>query len=103
MASTKSTQVRVQSVPQKERPMFRKMNLIIPLLTIFAFANSGFASVSQTVDLSTGVNVGAIGNPLYPINGRDDYWTVRSVLNIPLSPNTPSWITVPFSGWNTIP
>jgi hypothetical protein len=83
--------------------MFRKMHFVIPLLTIFVFANSGSASVYSTVDLSTGVNVGVIGNPLYPANGRDDYWTVRSVLTIAAAPNTPSWINVQWSGWNTIP
>jgi hypothetical protein len=83
--------------------MFRKINLIIALLSIFAFANAGFASVYQTVDLSTGVNVGALGNPLYPVNGRDDYWTVRSVFSIASPPNTPSWITAMPIGWNTIP
>ena len=83
--------------------MFRKFNLTIALLSILAFANSAFASVYQTVDLSTGVNIGAIGNPLYPVNGRDDYWIVRSVLNVPSPPNTPSWITSMPSGWNTIP
>lgn len=83
--------------------MFRKINLIITLLTIFVFASSSFASVSTVVDLSTGVNVGALGNPLYPIGGRDDYWIVRSVLGTPSAPNTPSWITPFGSGWNTIP
>ena len=83
--------------------MFRKLNLTIALLSILAFANSALASVYQTVDISTGVNVGAIGNPLYPVNGRDDYWIFRSVLNNPSPPNTPSWITSMPSGWNTIP
>ena len=73
--------------------MLRRLNLTIALLSILGFANSAFASVYQTVDLSTGVNVGAIGNPLYPVNGRDDFWIVRSVLNVPSPPNTPSWIT----------
>lgn len=83
--------------------MFRKLNLTIALLSIFCFATSAIASVYQTVDLSTGVNVGAIGNPLYPVNGRDDYWIVRSVLSVPSPPNTPSWITSMPLGWNTIP
>lgn len=83
--------------------MFRKLNLTIALLSILCFANSAFASVYQTVDLSTGVNVGAIGNPLYPVGGRDDYWIVRSVLSVPSPPNTPSWITSMPLGWNTIP
>jgi len=83
--------------------MFRKLNLTIALLSIFCFAHSAFASVYQTVDLSTGVNVGVIGNPLYPVNGRDDYWTVRSVLGVSSPPNTPSWITVFQPGWNALP
>ena len=83
--------------------MFRKLNLTIALLSILSFANSTFASVYQTVDLSTGVNVGAIGNPLYPVSGRDDFWIVRSVLNVPSPPNTSSWITNLPPGWNTIP
>jgi hypothetical protein len=83
--------------------MFRKLNFGIALLSIFAFTSSGFASVYQTVDLSTGVNVGAVGNPLYPVNGRDDYWTVRSVVNIASPPNTSSWISAMPTGWNTIP
>lgn len=83
--------------------MFRKLNLTIALLSILGFANSAFASVYQTVDLSTGVNVGAVGNPLHPVNGRDDFWIVRSVLNVPSPPNTPSWITALPPGWNTIP
>lgn len=83
--------------------MLRKLNLTIALVSILGFANSAFASVYQTVDLSTGVNVGAIGNPLYPVNGRDDFWIVRSVLNVPSPPNTPSWITGLPPGWNTIP
>lgn len=83
--------------------MLRKLNLTIALVSILAFANSAFASVYQTVDLSTGVNVGAIGNPLYPLNGRDDFWIVRSVLNVLSPPNTPSWITSLPTGWNTLP
>jgi hypothetical protein len=84
--------------------MLRKVNLIVTLLAMFAFANSSFASVYQTVDISTGVNVGAPGNPLYPTNGRDDYWRVRSVPGATYSPNSiQSWIIFVGIGWNTIP
>jgi hypothetical protein len=84
--------------------MLRKMNLIVALLAIFAFANSSFASVYQTVDISTGINVGAIGNPPYPANGRDDYWRVRSVPGTsPYTSPIQSWIILLGTGWNTIP
>jgi hypothetical protein len=83
--------------------MLRKMNLVVVLLAIFAFANSSFASTYQTVDISTGINVGAIGNPPYPPNGRDDYWRVRSVPGIPYSSPIQSWIILLGTGWNTIP
>jgi hypothetical protein len=83
--------------------MLRKLNLTIALLATLAFANSSFASVYQTVDISTGVNVGAVGNPLYPVNGRDDYWRVRSVPpSTVYSVTIQSWINV-ISGWNVIP
>jgi hypothetical protein len=100
MQARKDASPRANLFP-KEKLMFRKVNLVVALLTVFAFVNSAFASVYQTVDISTGVNVGVIGNPLYPINGRDDYWTVRSVLGTASPPNTQSWITV-VNGWNTI-
>ncbi|MDX6530371.1 MAG: hypothetical protein QOH41_2661 [Blastocatellia bacterium] len=83
--------------------MLRKMNLAVALLAMFAFANSSFASVYQTVDISTGVNVGAVGNPLYPANGRDDYWRVRSVPGTSYSSPIQSWIILLGTGWNTIP
>jgi hypothetical protein len=84
--------------------MLRKVNLIVALLVTLAFANSSFASVYQTVDISTGVNVGVAGNPLYPPNGRDDYWRVRSVPSTTYAPNTiQSWIILIGTGWNTIP
>jgi hypothetical protein len=82
--------------------MLRKVNLIVALLATFAFANSSFASVYQTVDLSTGINVGASGNPLYPANGRDDYWRVRSVPGNTYTQSIQSWIAMLNSGWNTI-
>ena len=79
--------------------MFRKMNLVVALLAIFAFANSSFASTYQTVDISTGVDVGTPGNPFFTT--RDSYWIVRSVLGSPV--NAPSWIVNLGTGWNTIP
>ena len=84
--------------------MFRKVNLIVALLAMFALANPGLASVYQTVDISTGINVGLPNNPLYPANGRDDYWRVRSVPGTTYAPNTiQSWIIATYPGWNAIP
>jgi hypothetical protein len=83
--------------------MLRKVNLIVALLATFAFANSSFASVYQTVDISTGLNVGAPGNPLYSANGRDDYWRVRSVPGNTYSQSIQSWIITTYPGWNSIP
>lgn len=82
--------------------MFRKASLLLTLLTTLALAADGHPSAYQTVDLSTGVNVGAPGNPLYPSGGRDDYWRVRSVPNNP-SLNAQAWIVLLGAGWNTIP
>lgn len=81
--------------------MLRKVNLIASLLVTLAFATSGFASVYQTVDISTGINVGAPGNP--PANPRDDYWRVRSVPGTTYSASIQSWIVLNGNGWNTIP
>lgn len=82
--------------------MLRKVNLILALLATFAFANSTFASVYQTIDISTGVNVGAPGNPFFTT--RDDYWRVRSVPGTTYAPNTiQSWVIWLGSGWNDIP
>jgi hypothetical protein len=83
--------------------MLRRVNLIVALLAMFAFASSSFASVYQTVDISTGINVGAPGNPFYPANGRDDYWRVRSVPGSTFSASIQSWIVLMGNGWNTIP
>lgn len=84
--------------------MLRKMNLIAALLATFAFATPGSASVYQTVDISTGVNVGAPGNPLYANGSRDDYWRVRSVPGTNYSPSSiQAWVFLMGSGWNTIP
>lgn len=80
--------------------MFRKMNFVVALLAVFAFANSSFGSTYQTVDISTGVDVGTPGNPFFTT--RDNYWIVRSVLGSALPPNTPSWIVNLGTGWNTI-
>lgn len=85
--------------------MLRKLSLAAVLLSAaftFAFVNPAYASVYQTVDLSTGINVGLPGNPPYPANGRDDYWRVRSVPGNP-SMNVQSWIILLGTGWNTIP
>jgi hypothetical protein len=82
--------------------MLRKANLVVAMLVMFAFANSSYASVYQTVDLSTGINVGLPGNPFYPANGRDDYWRVRSVPGNTYSSSIQSWIMTLYPGWNTI-
>jgi hypothetical protein len=80
--------------------MFRKVNLILALLVTFAFANSSFASVYQTVDISTGVNVGLPNNPFFTV--RDDYWRVRSVPGTNYSASIQSWIISMGPGWNSI-
>ena len=82
--------------------MFRKASLISTLLLTLALGVTAAPSAYQTVDLSTGVNVGVPGNPLYPPGGRDDYWRVRSVPGN-ASLNVQSWIVMPGTGWNTIP
>jgi hypothetical protein len=84
--------------------MLRKVNLIVALLAALAFTNSTIlASVYQTVDLSTGVNVGLTNNPLYPIGGRDDYWRVRLVPTGIALPSIQAWIVMAYAGWNDIP
>ena len=81
--------------------MLRKMNLVVALLVTLAFANSALASVYQTVDISTGINVGLPGNPFFTT--RDDYWRVRSVPpSTTYSASIPSWIVSMGTGWNTI-
>ncbi len=54
--------------------MLRKANLVVAMLIILAFANASLASVYQTVDISTGIDVGTSGNPFFTT--RDTYWTV---------------------------
>ncbi len=82
--------------------MLRKINLLLAIITFLAFANASFASV--TLDLSTGVNVGAVGNPLFSTAAgtRDDYWFVRSTPSGVAPPNTKSWIRA-MGAWNQIP
>ncbi len=81
--------------------MLRKINLLLAVFTFLALTNGVFASV--TIDLSTGVNVGAAGNPLYPTTAgtRDDYWFVRSTPSGVAAPNTKSWIRAS-GAWNSI-
>jgi hypothetical protein len=81
--------------------MFRKASLLLALTATLALADTAFASAYQTVDLSTGLNVGLPGNPPYPATGRDDYWHVRSVPGN-ASLNAQAWIILMGSGWNTI-
>lgn len=83
--------------------MSRKLFLASAVLAALILANPSSASVYQTVDVSTGVNVGALNNPLYPNGGRDDYWRVRSVPGATYSSSIQSWVISMGAGWNTIP
>ncbi|HLM55483.1 MAG TPA: hypothetical protein VK422_05100 [Pyrinomonadaceae bacterium] len=85
--------------------MLRRTHLALALLATLALAHTGLASAYQTVDISTGINVGLPGNPPYPSSGgRDDYWRVRSVPGTSLfSPTERAWIIAMGTGWNTIP
>ncbi len=84
--------------------MFRKLNALLSVLAFLALSSSVFASVP--LDLSTGVNVGLPGNPLYSIGGpdnRDNYWITRTTPPANNPVNQPSWTRFVFSGWNLIP
>lgn len=84
--------------------MTRKLTLTAAaLLAALALAHPGSATVFQTLDVSTGVNVGAPGNPPYAAGGRDDYWRVRSVPGNPNAGGVQSWVIAFVGGWNTIP
>lgn len=84
--------------------MKKMLNFITLVLFLLVFTNLSFASV--TLDLSTGVNVGQLGNPLYPmtVGQRDDYWFVRSLPgNIAQPPNTKAWMRTGMgTAWNNI-
>ena len=82
--------------------MFRKLNLIFVGIVVFAFATTTFASVQ--LNLSTGVNVGAVGNPLFStsVGTRDDYWFVLSTPAGAASANTNAWIKGGMGQWNFI-
>ncbi|HZH32433.1 MAG TPA: hypothetical protein VEY11_16835 [Pyrinomonadaceae bacterium] len=84
--------------------MLRKMNSVLAILAMLTLANSSLASSYNTVDVSTGVNVGVVGNPLYPTTTgtRDDYWMVRSTPQGAQPPNTKAWIIF-LGAWNAIP
>ncbi len=80
----------------------KKLNLILMMLAVFVFGNTIFASV--TLDVSTGVNVGVVGNPLYTTPAtRDDNWIVRSIVGTNQPPNTKSWLMFGMGAWNSIP
>ena len=81
--------------------MFRKASLLLALTATLTLADTAFASTYQTVDISTGINVGLSNNPPYPANGRDDYWRVRSVPSN-ASLNAQAWIVLMGTGWNTV-
>jgi hypothetical protein len=82
--------------------MKNKMNLVGMILAILVFGNVVFASV--TLDMSTGVNVGVAGNPLFVNPARDNYWISRSnPTTNPLPANTKSWIKYGMATWNSIP
>ena len=82
--------------------MFRKLSLIFVGIVVFAFATTTFASAP--LDLSTGVNVGAVGNPLFPTSAgtRDSYWFVLSTPAGAASANTQAWIKGGMGQWNFI-
>ncbi|HEV2862501.1 MAG TPA: hypothetical protein VGX48_15920 [Pyrinomonadaceae bacterium] len=85
--------------------MLRRTRLALALLATLTLAHTALASAYQTVDISTGINVGLPGNPPYPSpGGRDDYWRVRSVPGTSYLP-TPvqGWTVSMGTGWNTIP
>ncbi|HEY0099432.1 MAG TPA: hypothetical protein VGB76_10830 [Pyrinomonadaceae bacterium] len=85
--------------------MSRKINSALAVLAMLAFANSSLATSYNTVDVSTGVNVGVVPNALYATTPgtKDGYWMVRSTPAGALPPNTGAWI-VTFSGsWNVAP
>lgn len=85
--------------------MLRKLNSVLAVLLILTFANSSFATSYNTVDVSTGVNVGVVPNMLYPPTAgtRDDFWFVRSTPAGAQPPNTKAWINFIAGGWNSIP
>ena len=84
--------------------MLRRTHLALALLATLALAHTGLASAYQTVDISTGINVGLPGNPPYPSSGgRDDYWRVRTVPGTSYLPATErGWIVTQFAGWNAL-
>jgi hypothetical protein len=94
----------VEEKPRRKK-MLRKINSALAVLAILALANSSFATSYNTVDVSTGVNVGAVPNVLYSTTPgtRDDYWMVRSTPVGAQPPNTKAWIVTLGTGWNSIP
>jgi hypothetical protein len=85
--------------------MSRKMNSALAILAMLIMMQTSFASSYNTVDVSTGVNVGVVPNVLYPTTPgtRDDFWMVRSTPAGALPPNTKAWIMFLAGGWNSIP
>jgi len=83
--------------------MLRKLSSLLAILTFLALSTTIYAS--PPLDLSTGVNVGLSGNPLFSTapGTRDDYWMVLSVLGAAQPPNTKSWIRYINNSWNYIP
>lgn len=83
--------------------MTRRMTLVLAMLATLSLTVPATASVLQTVDVSTGINVGIFGNPFFPTTpgSRDDYWLVRSTPAGPQPPNTPAWIITMGNGWNS--
>lgn len=84
--------------------MTRRMTLALAVLAALSLSAYASPSALQTVDVSTGVNVGIFGNPFFATTPgtRDDFWMVRST---PPSgaqpPNTRAWIVTLGNGWNT--
>ncbi len=77
----------------------KKFNLIVITLITLVLSTTTFATVS--LELSTGVNVSAPGNPLYINPARDANWIVRTTPGGVV--NQPGWIKYGMGGWNNIP
>lgn len=80
--------------------MKNKLNVILMFMAVLVLSN--VVSASVTLDLSTGVNVGAVGNPLYVSPARDDNWMVLTTPPGNTLQNVKAWIKYNMSGWNKV-